>query len=208
MPTPAQAANTPASGTGTAIGRILWNGQPMAGVTVKLCTDWEIIGGCKTTEYKAITNEDGRYTIAELPVGDYYLFAINPGLKNETGWLDKKVTVVAGQTVTIQDENVFKYDLKLTSPDNDVTVTSNMPTLEWEAYPDAAYYEVWVAYLETFASNLALPKNVVSQEKVSVPQYIFKNPLVHDKYYWSIQAYNAAGIKISESEPFSFVVAP
>jgi hypothetical protein len=43
IPTPAvslkppQAVNTPAIGTGTAAGRILWNDQGMAGVTVKLC---------------------------------------------------------------------------------------------------------------------------------------------------------------------------
>ena len=208
VPTSTLAANTTVSDAGTAIGRILWNSQPMAGVTVKLCTDWDFLEGCKTKEYTAISDSQGEYTIEGLPAGDYYLVALNPGLKNATGWLDEKVTVVAGQTVTIQDENVFKSDLKLTSPDNDVTVTSNRPTLEWEAYPDAAYYEVWVAYLETFASNFALPKDVVSQEKVSVPQYIFKKPLVPDEYFWSIQAYNAAGIKISESEPSSFVVAP
>ena len=196
MPTPAQAANSPASGTGTAIGRILWNGQPMAGVTVKLCTDW--VFGCQTTEYKAITDKDGRYTIAGLPAGDYDFATKTPGQKGEIGYFDRKVTVVAGQTVTVQDTNVIKYDLKLTSPDNDATVTSNMPALEWEAYPDATYYEVCVTYYKP-VSTIEIPESVVNSEKVSVPRYIFKNPLAPGKYSWSIYAYNADGIEISAS---------
>ncbi len=193
MPTPAQAANTPTSGTGTATGRILWNGQPMAGVTVKLCTYWSLFEGCKSKEYTAISDSRGRYTIEGVPAGDYYHVTITPGEKErEDGSILADVTVVAGQTVTVQDENVRKSDLKITSPDNDATVTSNTPTLEWEPYPGAAYYYVNV-------SKFLSVEFVVSNEKVSIPQYTFKNPLTAAKYSWHISAYNADGMPISNS---------
>jgi hypothetical protein len=193
VPTSTQAANTRASGTGTAIGRILWNGQPMAGVTVKLCTYWSLFEGCKSKEYTAISDSGGRYTIEGVPAGDYYHVTITPGEKErEDGSILADVTVVAGQTVTVQDENVRKSDLKITSPDNDATVTSNTPTLEWEPYPGAAYYYVNV-------SKFLSVESVVSNEKVSIPQYTFKNPLTAAKYSWFISAYNADGIPISNS---------
>lgn len=201
MPTPAQAANTPASGTGTAIGRILWNGQPMAGVTVKLCTFWDFFEGCKTKEYTAISDSEGQYTIDGVPAGKYELITSLPDQENENWWMGMKVNVVAGEIVTIDDLRVSKSDLKLSSPLNNTTVTSTTPSLEWEPYPGAAYYYVNV-------SKFLSVESVVSNEKVSIPQYTFKNPLTAAKYSWFILAYNADGIPISEGGTYYFTVAP
>jgi hypothetical protein len=195
MSTPTNAEVIPASGTGTAVGQILWNGQGMSGVTVKLCTDWGMFGGCKTTEYQAITDKDGRYTITELPAGDYDFVTKIPDQEKETGWIGMNVTVADGQTVTIRDANVIKYDLKITSPNQDATVSSNTPTLTWEAYPGAEYYKVYVA-------------DAVMFEKVSALQYLISTPLAPGKYYWSVNAYNANGIEIAESSGRYFVVGP
>jgi len=201
MPTPAQAANTPASGTGTAIGRILWNGQPMAGVTVKLCTFWDFFEGCKTKEYTAISDSEGQYTIDGVPAGKYELITSLPDQENENWWMGMKVNVVAGEIVTIDDLRVSKSDLKLSSPLNNTTVTSTTPSLEWEPYRGAAYYYVNV-------SKFLSVESVVSNEKVSIPQYTFKNPLTAAKYSWFILAYNADGIPISEGGTYYFTVAP
>jgi hypothetical protein len=195
MPTSTNMEVISAGASGTAEGRILWNSQPMEGVTIKLCTDWGMFGGCKTQEYTAVTGNDGRFTIVGLPAGEYYFITMIPGQKNETGWFGMNATVVDGQTVTIRDANVIKYDLKLTSPADDATVTSNPPTLTWEAYPGAAYYEVYVA-------------DAVMFDKSSVTQYTISEPLAPGTYYWSIKACNAAGIDIAESSGLHFVVAP
>jgi hypothetical protein len=188
------ATNTPVIGFGAATGRILWNDQPLAGVTVKLCTNWSLIGGCKTQAYTAVSGDDGRYTITDIPAGEYD-FATKLFGQVETGWLNINVTVVVGQTVTIPDVNVIKYDLKLISPIDHATVTTTTPTLTWEAYPGAAFYKVYV-------------QNVVSFEKVTTCQYTIANPLAAGEYYWIIYAYNAAGTQIAKSGGYHFVVAP
>ena len=63
-PTPTQAANTPASDTGTVAGRILWGGQGMAGATVKLCTPWGIGAWLPNYRNQAITDKDGHFTFS------------------------------------------------------------------------------------------------------------------------------------------------
>jgi len=195
------ATNTPVIGFGSATGRILWNDQPITSVTVKLCTDWRMLGGCQTQAYTAVSGNDGRYTITDIPAGDYE-FATKLSGQVETGWLGIKVTVVAGQTVTIRDVTIVKYDLNLISPINHATVTTTTPTLTWEGYPGAASYRVNVVNRVSF-------DYVVNNQMVSTPQFTIANPLVAGEYYWYIYADNAAGKKIAENASnYYFVVAP
>jgi len=176
----------------------------MAGVTVKLCTHWEpyIVGlyKCTNTGPEIVTDQDGRYTFTGLQAAEYYIL---PELTDQPPleYLDRKVNVVAGQIVTVDDMIVYKRDLELFTPTNR-RVTTTTPTLDWESYPDAAYYEVYI-------SNLQMPEAVVSFEKVSISQYVFKDPLAPGEYSWHIYAYNAAGVMISNSLGLDlFVVAP
>lgn len=193
---PAQTVAIPAAdGSGTATGRVMWNDQPMAGVTVKLCADWGMFGGCKSQEYSAVSGGDGYYTISGLPSGEYDFVTKTPGQENETGWLGFSVTIVDGQSATIRDANIIKYDLEVLSPDDDTTVPSDTITLTWKGYSGAAYYKVYVA-------------DAVMFEKVSATQYTFPTPLKPDKYYWVIYAYNSNGTEIAESDGQYFVVAP
>jgi alpha-tubulin suppressor-like RCC1 family protein/uncharacterized RDD family membrane protein YckC len=194
-------AQPPAGGEGAATGRILWNDQPFPGVTVKLCVNWGMIGGCKTTEYTAVTDGDGRYTITGMPPGEYDFATRLPDQSNETGWLGLSVKVQAGQTTAVRDVPVVKYDLRLLSPGDNETVTTTTPTLSWEAYPGAASYKVYVASSETY-------ETVVSFERVAAAQYTFAAALKPGKYYWRIYAYNAGRTEIAQSvSSFDFTVA-
>lgn len=193
--------NNYTSVTGTAEGRILWNSQPMAGVTVKLCVSWSIFGGCTSHAYTGVSGSDGRYSIFGVPVGEYKFVTKLSDQPTETLWLGMRVNIIAGQTVSVRDVNVVKYDLKLTSPMDHATVGAT-PTLTWETYPSAAYYKVYVSNSDTY-------ETVVNFEKVTTPHYSFSNPLPAAEYYWSIDAYNSAGIQIAESaSSYYFVVAP
>jgi hypothetical protein len=200
-PTPTP-TDTPVPGFGAATGRTLWNDQPFAGVTVKLCTTWSMLGGCQTQVYSAVSGTDGRYTITEIPAGVYDVAFKVPGQVEYSYIGGLHATVFAGQTVTIRDENIVKDDLKLISPINHATVTTTTPTLMWEAYPSAAYYEVYVV------RNFAPYGTVVSFVKVTTLQYTFATPLAAGEYYWSIDAHNAAGKEIADNGYYYFVVAP
>lgn len=199
-PTVTAAGQPPAAGEGTATGRILWNNQPFVGVRVKLCADWSMFGGCKTAAYTAITDADGRYSISAIPAGEYDFITQLPDQRNDTLWLGLKVTVGAGQTVMVRDVPVVKYDLNLIAPANHQRVTTATPTLAWEAYPGAAYYEVYVSSRLTY-------ETVVSFERAQTPEYIIPTALAAGEYYWRIYAYNAGGTRIAESrESFDFTI--
>jgi hypothetical protein len=182
----------PSAGTGSATGRILWNDEPFAGVVVKLCTDWSMIGGCKGAEYTAVSGTDGRYTIAELPPGTYEVATQVPGQENETGWMGVKAEVPSGETIQVKDLAVAKYDLQLLSPHEEETLKTATPALTWAGYPHAAYYKV---YLAPWGGG----ETIIQFEKTTDTTYAMASPLQPGKYYWSIHAYNARGTKLAES---------
>ena len=195
-PTAAVSLETPVSppsaGMGSATGRILWNDEPFAGVVVKLCTDWSMIGGCKGVEYTAVSGTDGRYTIAELPPGIYEVATQVPGEENETGWMGMDAEVRSGETAQVKDLAVVKYDLQLLSPQEEETVQTAMPALTWAGYPNAAYYKV---YLAPWGGG----ETVIQFVKTTDMTYTVASPLQPGEYYWSIYAYNASGTKLAES---------
>ncbi len=132
--------------TGTVEGRTIWNGQPFAGVTVKLCTKLTgngIWNRCETAEYSAVSDAEGNYTITGIPPGDYYHRVKMPDRIGEVAPLgDQVIKVIAGQTTTVEDAPLFKQDLLLISPAHGATVNSTTPTLSWKAYPGATEYDV------------------------------------------------------------------
>jgi hypothetical protein len=187
---PAAPSPTPGTGPGAVDGRIVWNGQPFPDVTVKLCSDWHMFGGCKGTEYKATSGPDGRYSFAGVNPGKYSLVTQLPGQGNESMWLGRSVELQAGQMLTLRDLPVVRYDLQLNSP-SDKAIVPVKPTLAWQAYPGTASYEVYVS-----GKAGAI---VVSFEKVTGTQYAFGTALAPGEYLWGIYANNSAGTRIAEA---------
>ncbi|MEK7327781.1 MAG: hypothetical protein AAB217_21255, partial [Chloroflexota bacterium] len=128
--------------TGAVEGRTIWNGQPFAGVIVKLCTKWLV--KCQTTEYSAVSDAEGNYTITGIPPGDYDFIVKMPDRIGEDKYSDWVIKVIAGRTTTVEDAQVSKQDLLLSSPAHGATVSSTTPTLSWKAYPGATEYGVTI----------------------------------------------------------------
>jgi len=156
-----------------------------------------MFGGCKGTEYKTVTGDDGRYTITGVAPGKYSFVTKIPGQTSETMWLGLSVNVQAGQTFTVRDVNVTRYDLQLVSPGNKTTVSTRTPTLTWAAYPGAAYYKLYV-------TNAQSHQTVVNFVKVTATQYTISPALEPVEYYWKVYAYNARGVQIAESYPLHY----
>jgi serine/threonine protein kinase len=184
--------SSPSAETGSATGCILWDEEPFAGVGVKLCTDWSMIGGCKGDEYTAVSDSDGRYTITGLPPGTYRVATQVPGQENETGWMGVKVEVQSGETTPVKDISVFKYDLELLSPGEEETIETATPILTWARYSYAAYYKV---YLAPYGGGEA----VVQFERTTNTTYTVSSPLQPGKFYWSVRAHNDRGTLLAES---------
>jgi hypothetical protein len=203
LPTPA--APPPASGMGNVVGRILWNAQPVADTEVKLCQDVSMVGGCKGVEYSTRTDATGVYLLTDVPPGEYGLVVhalgadrwvyVTAGL----GISARKYTVAADQVLTVGDQSIYKFDLKLTGPTDKEQVETGQPTLSWEPYSEASYYEL---YLTSEKAG-----NVVNNYRVETNEVTLDKSLVDCKYTWSVEAFNAQGEKIAETDGyFDFTV--
>jgi len=207
--TPEVAAPTPAlnldipqpkSGTGSIAGRLLWNEAPVAGTQVKLCEQMDMINGCQGQQFSAVTDKNGIYLLANVTPGDYALvfhsLDTNEWVYVTSSYIDaKKFTVEADKTVTLEDQNMVKYDLKPVSPVDKAQVSEAKPSLKWDAYPGAAYYNVYVSPDGELANILNLDN--YTQTDISPDQ-----ALLACDYVWKIEAYNEHGIRIAEYDDY------
>lgn len=183
-------------GKGNVAGLVLWNNQPVAKAAVWLCEDFA--GACLGTyQYRANTDAHGYYVFKNVTPGDY-IVAIN---SFSTGWFifyfdsngKREQTVLAGENLILNPLNIWKFDLRATSPKVDKVLGEATPAFTWEAYPDAAYYEISI-----YDINF---KDVVTAERVDGLEYQPSQPLVTCRFYWDVDAFNADGVKISSTSP-------
>jgi hypothetical protein len=206
-PTPFPA---PAAGTGNVAGKVLWNDQPVPGAEVKLCAEVKILGGCEGLELRGTTDQEGRYFFANVPPGEYVFLARIPG---EETWTYRvkfmtpiKETVREGETLIIKGLSTIKSDLKLIIPMDKAEIETTTPILEWEAYPEAAYYEVDFQYETLNIFLLSGDQGRTEEPKLDVSTTLPK-PLQPGKYSWRVNAYNAHHTLIAKSKHYyHFVV--
>lgn len=197
---PTPAGPTPPPGTGNVRGRVLWNGQPVVDVEVKLCEKVSLFGGCSGLETGTRTDEGGRYLLAGIAPGQYSLVVQAP---DGNGWLyitaglgisAREYTVVADQVLNVGDQHTYKSDLTLTGPADDSQVDSANPTLTWELYPEAAYYELYLSPEKGSA--------IYTSHQVDDIQVTPAVPLIDCSYTWKVEAFNAQRIKIAEADGY------
>jgi serine/threonine-protein kinase len=183
-----------ATPTGTVTGRTVWNGQPIAGVTVKLCTKW--VFKCETTAYSAVSDANGNYTITGIPPGDYNFVTKMPDEKGEVGAIDEKLKINAGLNAWGDRPVCCKQDLQLISPAHEATVSSTTPTLSWKAYPYATSYEV----------SLQCPGYPDTERVITTTQWTVTPPLPNGvTCWWGINASGPNG-RLANSHRYSFHV--
>ena len=176
-------------------GRVLSNGQPVAGATV-----YVMDGPPGTNRYGTVTSDDlGRFSISGIPEGNKFLVASgNP-----------RVFARPSSVPFLMTDSAFTQDLDLCrgfdleAPSNNESVGSR-PMLRWNPFPDATRYFV-VALLQgktVFSRGGGPPP----QTETSVQMDIDLPPGV---YQWRVMAYNATGQMIGCSfEPRAFTVRP
>lgn len=193
----------PAPGTGNVQGKALYNGQPAAGVEVKLCETFnQYLGGCGGQSFTAKTDSAGEYLIKNIPpkiyqglivkVFDtsYYVFATSGIVQSA------KYKIEDGQTFFAPDTNLFKNDLKLLSPKAGAKVGPRNIEVKWDAYPDAAYYKFSI-YADS--SSAATTEYDYINKRVDGLSYVLDKPLSPGSYTCKVEAYNSNDIKLSQS---------
>ena len=192
----------PAPGTGNVQGKVLYNSQPVENIQVKLCETFNrFMGGCTGQVYNVRTDKDGEYLItnvvpktyealtAQVFDTDMYVFATS-GI---AGISAAKYDVVADKTFFVSPINLFKGDLKTVNPKAGAKVSAEGLKLEWQSYPDAAYYKFSV-----FPDDSSISSPYVN-ERVEATSIALDQPLQKGTYRWRVDAFNKDDRKLSES---------
>ncbi|HKR23504.1 MAG TPA: hypothetical protein VJS17_12960 [Pyrinomonadaceae bacterium] len=192
----------PAPGMGNVQGKVLYNNAPVENIEVKLCETFSrFLSGCGGKTYTARTDKDGDYVIASVEPKEYqglmvrvfdtdsYIFATT-GI---AGISAAKYDVTADKTLFVTPTHIFKADLKTVNPKAGSTVTAQDLELQWEAYPDAAYYKF------SLSPDNHLVTAPYTAERVEGTSFKVAKPVEKGSYRWKIEAFNSADKKLSET---------
>lgn len=201
---PSIQVDAPAAGMSNAYGRVYWNSAPVAGTDVKLCNDVSFVSGCDETDFATTTDEDGVYIFKDLTPGEYVIMVKVPSseywvyVTTSFGISAEKQSFNADETHDLGVQNIIRYDLMATYPQNDGDISEARPVLDWDDYADAVNYEVYLS-----PSSGSSFSDTVSESTYSVPA-----DLLNCDYTWMIKAYNANGEEIAEFEEYNhFIVS-
>lgn len=191
----------PAPGTGNVQGEVFYNSKPAENIEISLCETFSrYLGGCDGQILTARTDKDGVYVVTNVPPKTYealtarvfetdsYVFATTGiGISSAT------YEVADGKTLFVTPIHLFKGDLRTLNPKAGANVTAAGLELSWEAYPDAAYYEV-----STIADDSSITSPYVNQ-RVESTSFEPDQPLQKGTYRFQVTAFNKDDRKLSES---------
>jgi hypothetical protein len=169
--------------TGSISGRIMRDGLPAEGIAVGLgVVDLPVVekAGSGLSGWAAVTDQDGRYTISELPAGTYLLhpgFPLADGafFPNQSGNVPRKVE--PGQAVDAGDLTVL-HEIEPQAPHHGQWLSIPPTYLDWNDVPGAKSYEVH------FDRGI-LPPTETSW--IDLPESLVISPGLH---VWSVFAVN------------------
>ena len=197
-----EAKAKPAPGTGNVQGKVLYNNAPAENIEVKLCEKFSrFMSGCGGKTYTAKTDRDGDFVIANVEPKEYEgltvrIFETDSVIFATTGIAGlsaAKYPVLADKTLFVKPTHLFKTDLKTVNPKAGSTLSGQDLELQWDAYPDAAYYKFSLNH-----DNHMVTAPYVN-EKVEGTSFKVSKPLEKGGYRWKIEAYNSADKKLSEN---------
>jgi hypothetical protein len=200
---------TPEAGKANVQGKVVFNGEPVSGVEVKLCQKFSrFMGECSGESFKTKTDASGEYLIANVTAGIYEgllvkVFETNSWVfaTQKFGITSAKYKIDADSTYFAPLTNLFKSDMKLTEPKNGSSVAGTDLKVKWEAYQGAAYYKLSVSP-ENYDADSSL-----TNERVEGSEFTIPKTLKAGKYSLSLTAYNSNDIKLSElKDRVSFTV--
>lgn len=192
----------PSPGTGNVQGKVLYNNAPVENIDVKLCETFSrFLSGCGGQTYTAKTDKDGDFVITNVPPKEYegltvrvfdtdsYVFATT----GVAGIAAAKYNVVADKTLFVNPTHLFKGDMKVVNPKAGSTVSAENLELQWEAYPDAAYYKFTL-----YPDNHQITPPYLN-ERVDAASFKVNKPLEKGTYRYKVEAFNASDRKLSET---------
>lgn len=190
----------PADGTGNIQGSVHYNDAVVAGIKVMLCEKFSrFIGGCSGAQYEATTADDGVYVVADVKPGEYEGLLVSVFDTDQVQFVTsglvsaKTYSVKAGKTLFVDRTHLFKSDLNVTSPASGGQVAAEGLSIAWDAYADAAHYEL------SIQSEEPTEPSPVTGQRVSGTSFIPPKALNAGSYRVLVSAFNAKGRKLAEN---------
>lgn len=195
-PTQIPEVPAPAKGKANVIGLVLWNDQPVGNVWVKLCEEFDSFG-CSGNKYDFTTDQEGYFVFRDVVPGEYIVAIELSG----TDWWQfyfnsqqsKSQKVSAGKNLILDPWNIYKIDLGVLAPKIEQNLPLDKPTLRWDAYPGAAYYEISMYNKKSTW--------ILRNKRVDKNEFTPEQPMEGCKYFWYVEVYNSRGTLISRSDP-------
>lgn len=187
-------APTPTTSIPTVQGRLLWDEKPLQGAEVRL----NLLPEGKA--YKTTTDDFGKYAFT-VPPGKYMLYYRHAGkvkwtvadctpLFSQYKPVKLPLIVREGEPLSINDINTIKErDLQIIFPKPRQKLLP-CPTFEWQKYPSADVYGVWI-YVTMYDKSVPYSYPVAYGKKTRATNYTLDSPLpVSDDYDIWVIAYN------------------
>lgn len=168
----------------------------------KLTLTWEAYADAQHYEVKLAPEGKSAFEIEPTTTTSYthpqpllngnYTWAISA--YNENG---RAIAESPERNLTITGAAYSIY-VEVVSPDDKATVSGTGLTLEWQPYPGASYYKVYVA--------VSGGEAVVMFVKVTDGSYMVPQALKPATYYWTVTAYDSSDKELAKSSSHYFTV--
>ncbi|MCB8944130.1 MAG: hypothetical protein H6658_10285 [Ardenticatenaceae bacterium] len=205
---PVVEAPSPPQGRATVYGQVLLgDGTAAVDYAVLLCAGFTQYAACEGRQYVTMTEVDGVYVFTDVVPGLYALVVYLDEQEvvplqfvvDEAGQV-RLFEVTAGEKKGVEPLVLFANDVKVISPLRTGRLSSETAvhkltgelTLSWQPYPNAVAYEVYLAP--------ARGETIFVNERVAEGKITAVLPRVNCDYYWQVAAFDAANIKIAETE--------
>lgn len=190
-------------GIGSTSGKVFWNGIPVQNAVVSLKKRGVILDKDGTVKKDTVsttkTDAEGTYSFVNVP-NDIYTLYIEPKYGFVRNVASSSV-VVYPDTTTIQEPvHVYKRDLIPIAPIGGIEITEQHPTLTWQPYTQADFYEVALLFQHPDKKYKKLYWARVIEEFPQVTTNTYKVPveLGNCNYEWTIRAYTVNNTLLAE----------
>lgn len=179
------------------VGRVLWGSGPMAGVGVEVKPPGDFYS--QPVLANGVTDAGGGFSIDKLPPGSYVIYAIAPAPEfwDFSGY---PLDIPPGSgDINVGDLNISQRMRLLDPPDGSVIAT-RQPTLRWDPFPGAAFYQVTVLD--------GRGRDVVRDSTAGTSYTPPVNLQRGMNYEWFVEAMDGSGSQIAYFASWFFTVRP
>jgi len=195
----------PETGFTNVYGRVLWKSEPVEAITISLIVS---VPGEPIYFEDAETDSNGRFVFTKVPASDIgQLMIFSQHLKAIFGEEWSNVVDAVPAFFSVPENTNFNFgeyylvtkNLTLLHPIDGVELSESVGSLEWEPYPDAAFYHITLNQQRGSYTNLEMDTEATQLALL---------PLLDCQYTWVVVAYDFMGNPLAKSrdEDGSFTI--